>query len=91
MGYFPRIVTLADSDDDDDTIGTMASNQDIFNLIKQIKADQDAMRSESETRSKNIERELNGMNFKLEQVKDDAKEVKNKVEGIEDRLSALEK
>ena len=89
MGYFLRIVTLAESDAD--TVDTMASNQDIFDLIKQIKADQDAMRSETEKRSKNIEKELNGMNSKLEQVKEDAKEVKNKVEGIEDRLSALEK
>ena len=73
------------------TLRKMATNQDIFNLIKEIKADQDAMRREADARSKNIEKELNGMNTKLEEVKEDAIEVKNKVEGIEKRLTAIEK
>ena len=89
-GVFPGISDAVYSDDDD-TKNTMASNQDIFNLIKQIKEDQDAMRREADARSKNIEKELSGINVKFEQVKEDAREVKNKVEGIEDRLTALEK
>ena len=84
------IVTLA-YNDDDRRYKKMASNQDIFNLIKEIKADQDAMRTEAERSNKNIEKELNGMNTKLEHVKQDAKIMKNKVEGIEERLVALEK
>ena len=76
--------------DDEITEKNMASNQDIFELIQRIKADQDAMRAETDKMNTNITRELNGMNTKLEQVKIDANEVKKNVERIEDRLSALE-
>ena len=90
-GVLPEIVTLAHDDDDRRSCKKMASNQDIFDLIKQIKADQDEMRTETVRSNKKIEKELSGMNSKLEHVKEDAKVMKNKVEGIEDRLLALEK
>ena len=75
----------------------MATNQDIFDLIKTIKKDQDAMRKENEEMrkendkmNKNIAGELNGMNANLEEVWKETKEMKNKVVRIEDRLDALE-
>ena len=94
VGYFlgtlrSADITLVDSDDET-TEEIMASNQDIFELIQRIKADQDAMRAETGKMNTNITKELNGMNAKLEQVKIDAIEVKSKVDSIENRLFALE-
>ena len=62
----------------------MATNQDIFDLIKTIKKDQDAMRKENDKMNQNIAGELSVMNENLEQVRMEAKEMKDKVVGIED-------
>ena len=75
----------------------MATNQQIYELIQKIKQDQDEMKKTSEQMketseqmSRKLYKELGGMNTKLEEVKNEAAIVKDKVEGIEARLKALE-
>ena len=59
--------------------------------MQKIKKDHDTMREENEKMNKNIEKELSGVNEKLEHVKIDARVMKETVENIESRLDALEK